>query len=231
MKGGNIMFVQLHNVNKIYQSAKPVKALQNITLNVQTGEWISIVGPSGSGKTTLLNIIGGMERLSSGEIKVNNYDVQQLSDHDLQIFRRNTIGFVFQDYRLFDQFTVLENVMIPQWPYKPQKEIREKAENLLSILQMSHRLHHLPGELSGGEKQRTAIARALIHEPKILLCDEPTGNLDAENGEIIMDILRSLHKQGMTIFLVTHDFEVAKLGSRKLFIRDGIIQEKSEILS
>ena len=191
-------------------------------MHAQRGDWISVLGPSGSGKTTLLNVIGGMESPSRGIVTVNGQKLTNISDQDLQTFRRETIGFVFQHYRLFDQYTVLENVMLPQWPYQPRKQIEQKAEKILRQLQMEQRLNHFPDQLSGGEKQRTAIARALLNDPELLLCDEPTGNLDVENRENIMELLKQLHlEREMTIILVTHDDHVVSYGNRTLELRDG----------
>ena len=224
------MFINLKNGSVVYQTHESVVALDNVTLSVEKGKWINILGPSGSGKTTLLNVVGGLLSLSSGTLEVDGEDISQLKGDDLQSYRREKIGYVFQDYRLFDQFTVLENVILPQLPYESRKKIEEKAKTLLEQLQMSHRINALPRELSGGEKQRTAIARALLHEPSILLCDEPTGNLDAENRERILQILKDLHEQGMTILLVTHDMEVTKWGDEILYIRDGRIQENTPVL-
>ncbi len=224
------MFINLKNGSVVYQTHEAVVALDNVTLIVEKGKWINILGPSGSGKTTLLNVVGGLLSLSSGTLEVDGEDISQLKGDDLQSYRREKIGYVFQDYRLFDQFTVLENVILPQLPYESRKKIEEKAKTLLEQLQMSHRINALPRELSGGEKQRTAIARALLHEPSILLCDEPTGNLDAENRERILQILKDLHEQGMTILLVTHDMEVTKWGDEILYIRDGRIQENTPVL-
>jgi len=224
------MFINLKNGSVVYQTHESVVALDNVTLSVEKGKWINILGPSGSGKTTLLNVVGGLLSLSSGTLEVDGEDISKLKGDDLQSYRREKIGYVFQDYRLFDQFTVLENVILPQLPYEPRKKIEEKAKTLLEQLQMSHRINALPRELSGGEKQRTAIARALLHEPSILLCDEPTGNLDAENRERILQILKDLHDQGMTILLVTHDVEVTKWGDEILYIRDGRIQENTPVL-
>ncbi|RSK56026.1 ABC transporter ATP-binding protein [Bacillus canaveralius] len=218
--------ISLKDVQVVYNGIHPVHALQNVSLSIEKGEWITILGPSGSGKTTLLNVIGGMERSSMGEVEVAGMLLNGLSDDALQDFRRNKIGFIFQHYRLLDQYTVVENVMLPQWPYLPKKEIERRATEILSQLHMSHRLDHLPGELSGGEKQRTAIARAMVHNPEILLCDEPTGNLDGENRDNILTCLEDLHYNGMTILIVTHDQEVAKYGDRSLFLRDGILKER-----
>jgi len=224
------MYIHLKNGSVVYQTHEAVVVLDNVTLSVEKGKWINILGPSGSGKTTLLNVVGGLLSLSSGTLEVDGEDISQLKGDDLQSYRREKIGYVFQDYRLFDQFTVLENVILPQLPYESRKKIEEKAKTLLEQLQMSHRINALPRELSGGEKQRTAIARALLHEPSILLCDEPTGNLDAENRERILQILKDLHEQGMTILLVTHDMEVTKWGDEILYIRDGRIQENTPVL-
>lgn len=210
-------------------SNSTVHALNGISLEVKKGEWLNILGPSGSGKTTLLNVIGGMIKPTEGEIQIEGDLLNDFSSNQLQEYRRNRIGYIFQDYRLFDQYTVLENVMIPQWPYMDKKELEKKSVKVLEKLQMNHRLHSLPNELSGGEKQRTAIARALLHGPSILLCDEPTGNLDEENRNNILTILHTLHQEGMTIILVTHDLEVATWGDRKIYIRDGRIQEMVEI--
>ena len=210
-------------------SNSTVHALNGISLEVKKGEWLNILGPSGSGKTTLLNVIGGMIKPTEGEIQIEGDLLTDFSSNQLQEYRRNRIGYIFQDYRLFDQYTVLENVMIPQWPYMDKKELEKKSVKVLEKLQMNHRLHSLPNELSGGEKQRTAIARALLHGPSILLCDEPTGNLDEENRNNILTILHTLHQEGMTIILVNHDLEVATWGDRKIYIRDGRIQEMVKI--
>ncbi|MDQ0157908.1 ABC transporter ATP-binding protein [Robertmurraya andreesenii] len=220
--------IHLKNVQVEYNGFNTIHALQDVSLSIEKGEWITILGPSGSGKTTLLNVIGGMERSSSGEVEVVGIQLDKLSDDSLQDFRREKIGYIFQHYRLFDQFTVLENVMLPQWPYMSKKENEERATAMLSKLHMSHRLYHLPGELSGGEKQRTAIARAMVHSPEILLCDEPTGNLDRENRDNVLSCLEGLHQEGMTILIVTHDEEIAKYGDRVLFLRDGILKERVE---
>lgn len=219
------MYIELKNANKAFGNNYAVQALNNVSLSVDKGEWLTIMGPSGSGKTTLLNIIGGMEKLDDGKVEIDGQLLSSFSEDELQEFRRNTIGFIFQHYQLFEQYSVLENVMIPQWPYKPYAIIEEQAKKILFQLHMGERMAHLPGELSGGEKQRTAIARALMNEPDILLCDEPTGNLDAENRENIMELLKELHLNGMTIILVTHDAEVVKYGNRHFQLRDGVLNE------
>lgn len=219
------MYIKLKNANKAFGNNYSVQALNNVSLSVDKGEWLTIMGPSGSGKTTLLNIIGGMEKLDDGKVEIDGQFLSSFSEDELQEFRRKTIGFIFQHYQLFEQYSVLENVMIPQWPYKPYATIEEQAKKILSQLHMDERMDHLPGELSGGEKQRTAIARALMNEPDILLCDEPTGNLDAENRENIMELLKELHLNGITIILVTHDAELVKYGNRHFQLRDGVLNE------
>ncbi|WP_217586932.1 ABC transporter ATP-binding protein [Lentibacillus saliphilus] len=219
------MHINVEGASVIFGDNQPIQALKDVSLQVAPGEWVNILGPSGSGKTTLLNVIGGLEQLYSGSIKVDGKDIHQQTIADKQNYKRTSTGYIFQDYRLFDQFTVLENVMLPQWPYEDRKKIEKRSEELLEQLQMSHRKDALPEQLSGGEKQRTAIARALLGNPSILLCDEPTGNLDEANRETILHILFNLQSNnGMTIILVTHDPEVAKWGDRNMYIRDGCLQ-------
>ncbi|WP_112182000.1 ABC transporter ATP-binding protein [Paraliobacillus zengyii] len=215
------MTIKLHNTSITFDGVEKVEALKNISLTIEDKECLAILGPSGSGKTTLLNVIGGMLPLTSGEIHIDGQAIHELKASELQTFRRTKIGYIFQDYRLFDQFTVLENVMLPQWPYDSKDTIEIKARALLKELQISHREKSFPALLSGGEKQRVAIARAMLHQPDILLCDEPTGNLDADNRNNVMGIIEELRIKGITIILVTHDQEVAKRGTRELFIRDG----------
>jgi putative ABC transport system ATP-binding protein len=218
--------IKIENGQLIFHNQYPIYALKNVNLKINKGDWISVIGPSGSGKTSLLNVIGGIEKLNEGTIKV--FD-ECLSKIDLQSYRRNTIGYIYQDFRLLKQFSVLENVMLPQLPYQKRSILEERAKEVLTQLEMGHRLQHLPGELSGGEQQRTAIARAIINRPSILLCDEPTGNLDSTNRENTMNILSNLHEQNITIVLVTHDLEVARYGDRILYMRDGLLQEKESL--
>lgn len=201
-----------------------VLALNDVSLEIEEGNWVAILGPSGSGKTTLLNVISGKQALTSGSCTVNGNIFETLSENDRQDFRRNTIGFIFQHYRLFNQYSVLENVMVPQWPYQSRKDLERESIELLEKVGMEHRLHHLPEQLSGGEKQRVAIARALLNNPKILLCDEPTGNLDIENRDNILTILSQLNDEGITIVTVTHDHEVAQKSNEQFFLRDGKIE-------
>ena len=209
-----------------YKGIEKEPVLKEVDLTIKEGEWVSVLGPSGSGKTTLLNIIGGLQRPTAGTIAFKETNYEALSPEEIQAFRRQRIGFIFQHYRLFNQYSVLENVMIPQMPFQRKKDIEDRAKKLLTEVQMGHRLNHLPEQLSGGEKQRTAIARALLNEPDVLLCDEPTGNLDGENREKVLALLKKLNDGGKTIIVVTHDREVAKYGSRELYLRDGVIQEE-----
>ncbi|REB07330.1 ABC transporter ATP-binding protein [Sporosarcina sp. BI001-red] len=199
--------------------------LKDVNLTVNKNDWITILGVSGTGKTSLLNIIGGLLRPTAGEVEVEGRNLQALTREEMQEYRRNKIGFVYQDFKLFDQYTVLENVMLPQLPYDSHKKLEKQAIQLLEQVGLSHRLSHLPAELSGGEKQRVAIARALIGCPEILLCDEPTGNLDNESTKTVMRILQELHKGGLTILLITHDNSLASYGNRIVTTGDGTIVE------
>ena len=218
--------IELQNMSFRYKGIEQEPVLKEVDLTIKEGEWVSVLGPSGSGKTTLLNIIGGLERPTAGRIAFKETNYETLSLDEIQAFRRQRIGFIFQHYRLFNQYSVLENVMIPQMPFQRKNDIEARAKKLLTEVQMGHRLAHLPEQLSGGEKQRTAIARALLNEPDVLLCDEPTGNLDGENREKVLALLKKLNDDGKTIIVVTHDREVAKYGSRELYLRDGVIQEE-----
>lgn len=218
--------IELRNITVQYKGVEQKPVLRAVSLTIKEGEWVSILGPSGSGKTTLLNVISGLHRPTTGLISFRGTDYEALTSDEIQKFRRERIGFIFQNYRLFNQYSVLENVMLPQLPFQQKKVLEESAKQLLSEVQMGHRLAHLPEQLSGGEKQRVAIARALLNEPDVLLCDEPTGNLDSENREKVLELLKILNDQGKTIIVVTHDQEVAKSGSRELYLRDGVIREE-----
>jgi lipoprotein-releasing system ATP-binding protein len=196
-----------------------VPVLSDFNLAVSAGEAVAIVGPSGSGKTTLLNILGALLPPSSGEVMVGGSDLTKFSEKEAAAFRNQKLGFVFQQHQLLPQLTVMENVLVPRlaggWE-EPEVDTRARAQELLERVGLGHRLAHRPGELSGGEKQRTAVARALINQPKLLLADEPTGALDAETGEKIADLLLKLQaEQGVTLGVVTHDLELAgRVGER-----------------
>lgn len=219
--------ISLHQASVRFEAHNiVVDAIKRISLTINEGDWVSILGPSGSGKTTLLNVISGKQKITEGTIEVFGTDLSSLHEREGQLFKREMVGVIFQHYRLFDQFNVLENIMIPEIPYLPKRDLTKRAKLLAEQVGLGHRLYHLPGQLSGGEKQRTAIARALLNEPKILLCDEPTGNLDAVNREQVLKLFRSLNAKGITLVVVTHDEEVARCGNRSLFIKDGELEER-----
>ena len=196
-----------------------VRALEGVDLEVTCGEWVSVMGPSGSGKTTLLNILGGLDRPTSGELYVDGTDVTALPRKELARFRRETVGLVFQQFHLVPYLTALENVMLAQYFHSLADEAEARAA--LEAVGLGERLHHLPAQLSGGEQQRVCIARALINQPRLILADEPTGNLDAANEEIVLDIFRQLHVQGHTLVVVTHDSRVGRLADRLITLEHG----------
>src|SRR5437763_15809822 len=203
--------ISLHHVTKIFDGKRKATALERVDLHVEKGQVVAIVGPSGSGKSTLLNLIGGLDRPTAGEIRIDGENLSELSDDDLTRVRRDKIGFVFQFFNLLPTLNCLENVALPLHLRKwPRKKIEDRAKELLDLVQLSHRLEHLPDELSGGERQRVAIARALSVYPPILLADEPTGNLDTKTGQDILTLVRDLHARlGSTVVIVTHDMTVA----------------------
>jgi putative ABC transport system ATP-binding protein len=210
--------IKLEGVTKIYPNG--LKAVDNFNLEISKGEWVSIMGPSGSGKTTLLNILGLMDRPTSGTVLINGQDTSGFSEKEMTIFRRQTVGLIFQQFHLVPHLTALENVMLAQYFHSVVDE--DQAVGMLSRIGMQDRLQHLPSQLSGGEQQRVCIARALINEPKILLADEPTGNLDEENEQEIIKLLMKLHEQeGSTILMVTHDLSVGRMADRQIEMSHG----------
>lgn len=216
------------HLEKTYrQGPKALTVLKDVSLEVKRSECLSIVGPSGAGKSTLLHILGGLDTPTRGDVFVDGACLTTMDERRQAGIRNKMFGFVFQFYHLLREFTALENVMLPAWvDGGPQhvSEIRKKAEGLLDFLGLSQRLKHRPSELSGGEQQRVAVARALINDPEVLFCDEPTGNLDFESGEHIQELLTRLNREkGTTIVLVTHSPELAKRGQRTLNILDGKI--------
>jgi len=214
------------NLTKIYTVSAPVRALDGVTLEIAAGEFVAVTGPSGSGKSTLLNLIGTLDRPTSGRIVVDGVDVGALRGNALADFRRERIGFVFQMFHLVPTLTALESVMLPLLPYRRGLRFRleERARELLEIMGLGDRLHHLPGQLSGGEQQRVAIARALINNPKVLLADEPTGNLDSKVGMEIISLLRQLNRErGITVIVATHNPAVAREADRIIQLQDGKI--------
>jgi putative ABC transport system ATP-binding protein len=217
--------IELAGVSKVFDGKRKVVALENIDLAIGRGEMVAIVGPSGSGKSTLLNLIGGLDRPSGGEIRIDGSALGGLSDDELTRVRRDKIGFVFQFFNLLPTLTCLENVALPLhlrgWP---RKKIDERARELLELVQLGNRLDHTPEELSGGERQRVAIARALSVFPPILLADEPTGNLDTRTGAEILKLVHDVHERlGATVLIVTHDVTVARSCPRTLTLCDGHI--------
>ncbi len=218
--------IRLRNVSRVYPaqveaSGGVIRALDNFSLTVDPGEWVSIMGPSGSGKSTLVNLIGCLDRPTSGEILLDGRDVANISVSDLNRVRAEKIGLVFQQFHLIPYLTALENVMLAQYFHSMTDE--QEALDALARVGLRERARHLPSQLSGGEQQRVCIARALINDPKIVLADEPTGNLDAVNEEIVLRLLRELHQQGRTIVMVTHDPVVARLADRRIELHHGKI--------
>lgn len=211
--------IKIENISKIYENN--TRALDNLNLIIKQGEWTSIMGPSGSGKTTLLNVIGCLDSPTNGKVIINGKEITNLNQTQLTRFRRENIGLIFQQYHLVPYLTALENVMMAQYYHSVVDE--KGAINALKKVGLDHRLEHIPAHLSGGEQQRVCIARALVNEPRILLADEPTGNLDQKNGEIVLKLIKNLHKEGHTIILITHNPQIGKLGDKQLNLVDGKI--------
>ena len=215
--------IQLIGATRTYgDGPAAVRALDNVDLTVQSGEWLAIMGPSGSGKTTLLNVIGCLDQATGGQLLINGTDTSKLSRSELVRFRAETVGFVFQQFHLVPHLTALENVMLAQFFHSMTDETEALAA--LKQVDLEGRASHLPSQLSGGEQQRVAIARALVNDPKIILADEPTGNLDAENQRIVFDLLSRLHGEGRTIVMVTHDENAGKLADRQIHLEHGRIK-------
>ena len=215
--------IRLKDLTKQYD--KDTRPINNITISMNKGEWTSIMGPSGSGKTTLLNLIGCLDSPSKGSLHINGTEITKLNRNQLTRFRRENIGLIFQQYHLVPYLTALENVMMAQYYHSIVEE--SEAVDALKRVGLSHRLTHIPAHLSGGEQQRVCIARALINEPEILLADEPTGNLDQKNGEIVLKLIKELRMEGHTIILVTHNPNIGKLGDRLIELIDGKICKDS----
>ena len=226
--------IKMTNITKSFFIGRPnqLDILKNINLTVKKGEFISIIGASGSGKSTLMNIIGALDRQTSGEYFLDGMDIAKINDNDLSEIRNKKIGFVFQSSNLIARTNSLQNVELPMLYYGIDRKIRiSKAKELLQLVGMEDRMNHLPSELSGGQKQRVAIARALANDPDIILADEPTGALDSETGRIIMNIFHKIHEtQGRTIILITHEMKLASETQRIITLKDGeIIGEKNNI--
>src|SRR5580693_7171647 len=208
--------VAIENLVKKYGA---LRALDGLSFNVGAVEWVALMGPSGSGKTTLINILGGLDKLNSGRAVVDGVDLSKLSENEMVRYRAEKVGFVFQQFHLVPYLNALENVMLAQYFHSVTDE--KQAEEALRRVGLSDRIIHLPSQLSGGEQQRVAIARALINQPKIILADEPTGNLDEANENIIIQIFRDLHNAGHTILMVTHDPDIARQADRRIELAHG----------
>jgi len=212
--------VQVEGLTKVYGK---VRALDGVTFDVEAGEWIAMMGPSGSGKTTLINILGGLDTPTSGCAVVDGVDVARFDEAGLTRYRAEKVGFVFQQFHLVPYLTAIENVMLAQYFHSTTDE--NEAKKALERVGLGDRLTHVPAQLSGGEQQRVAVARSLINHPKLLLADEPTGNLDETNEQIVINLLRELHAEGHTILMVTHDPSIGRLADRRIELAHGRLQQ------
>ena len=218
--------IELKNIEKIYRrGAEDVRALRGVDLKVDKEELVAITGPSGAGKTTLLHILGCLDQPTNGEVLIDGVDASNLPESELVRLRREKIGFVFQQFYLIPGLSVFDNIALPLL-FSKKPATPEKIRRLAEMVGLEHRLDHIPSQLSGGEMQRTAIARGLVNDPEILLADEPTGNLDSENSEKIFDILRSLKDDGITIAMITHNPDLAARAERIIQIKDGSVHTK-----
>ena len=208
--------LEVKNISKVYPG---LKALDNVSLTVNEGEWVAIMGPSGSGKSTMMNIIGCMDKPTSGEVLLDGVDIAKESNKNLTNIRRDKIGLIFQQFHLVNYLTAVENVMVAQYYHSLPDE--KEAMEALGRVGLAERAKHLPSQLSGGEQQRVCVARALINHPQLVLADEPTGNLDETNENIVLDLFRQLHREGTTLIVVTHDPEVAEAAQRTIVLEHG----------
>ncbi|OJT27174.1 ABC transporter ATP-binding protein [Archangium sp. Cb G35] len=218
--------IEAVDVAKVYRRGRTeVRALAGVSLTVPKGEFLSVMGPSGSGKSTLLNLLGALDVAGSGSLRIDGRELARMKDDELSAFRRERLGFVFQFFNLMPTMTALENVMLPGLlSGRVQAELRKRAETLLESVGLGGRTHHRPDELSGGEMQRVAVARALLMEPVVLLADEPTGNLDSRTGAEVLRMLReATRERGLTVVMVTHDSKAAEVGDRIVRLADGLI--------
>ena len=220
------MSIALSNVTKVYQlGGETVNALAGLTVSISPGEFTAIMGPSGSGKSTLMNILGCLDRPTSGSYMLDGQEVATLNDDELAVTRNKKIGFVFQSFNLLPRMSTLENVALPMVYAGVQKKERiVRATHVLTMVGLQDRMNHQPNELSGGQRQRVAIARSLVNDPTIIMADEPTGNLDTKSGDEVMAIFSELNCQGRTIILVTHEPEIAEYAKRTIYVRDGRIE-------
>ena len=225
------MVIQTKNIKRVFEvGSETVNALKGIDLNVESGEFISIMGPSGSGKTTLMNIIGCLDTPSSGEYFLNNQLVNDLDEDQLAIIRNKEIGFVFQSFHLLAKNSALNNVLLPmKYAGADMNDAKKRAKYVLNQVGLSDRINHGPSELSGGQQQRVAIARALVNKPSILFADEPTGNLDSKTGEDVMNLFKGLNQEGQTIILITNEEDIAMQSKRIVNIKDGLIESDERV--
>jgi putative ABC transport system ATP-binding protein len=225
------MIIKTENLKRLFQvGSETVEALKGINLSVEKGEFLSIMGPSGSGKTTLMNIIGCLDTPSEGNYFLNNKLVNDLDADELASIRNKEIGFVFQSFHLLAKNSALSNVMLPmKYAGVKENEAMRRAESVLDKVGLSDRIKHSPAELSGGQQQRVAIARALVNKPSIIFADEPTGNLDSQTGEDVMNLFKDLNDQGQTIILITHEEDIARQSKRIINIKDGLIESDLNI--
>ena len=227
---GELPVAELTGVIRTYPGHPPVRALQGIDLRIDPGELLGIVGPSGSGKTTLLNILGTLDRADAGSVRIDGHDVSTLADRQLSALRAHRIGFVFQQFFLAPGVSALDNVAYGLlYTGLPLAERRRRARQTLARVGLADRTHHRPSELSGGQNQRVAVARALVGRPSLLLADEPTGALDSESGAAVLELLRELHEDGTTIVVITHDHDVARLLARRVHLRDGQVTSEEAL--
>jgi putative ABC transport system ATP-binding protein len=226
-------FVRIRNLKKHFQmGSTTVRALDGVDLEIPAGSFTVVMGPSGSGKSTLLYLLGGLDRPSEGEIEVNSQRLDAMDENQLALFRRKTVGFIFQSFNLVQSMNAQENVAFPmQFSGTPAKQRQQRSMDLLEQVGLGDRSQHRPNELSGGQQQRVAIARSLVNEPALILADEPTGNLDTTSGVSVMQVLSDLHKTGRTVLVVTHDQRMAHFASHRIFILDGKIVSEAEYRS
>ncbi len=221
--------IEVKNLYKIYyRGENEVQALKNVSLSINEGEFVAITGPSGSGKSTFMNILGCLDKLTFGEYILNGVPIQERTEKELSKLRNSRIGFVFQSFNLIPRVSALENVELPLfYARKTKNQRRERALELLEKVGLADRVNHMPSEMSGGQTQRVAIARALANEPSIILADEPTGNLDSNSGNDIIDILKKLNDEGVTVIIVTHELEITQKCKRTIRFKDGeLVQDK-----
>lgn len=225
--------IEVKDLNKVYKTDEiETTSLNNLNFKINEGEFVAIMGPSGCGKSTLLNILGLLDNPTSGEYHFNNVEASKLSQHERTTIRKGQVGFIFQSFNLIDDLTVYENVELPLLYMKVHKQERkQRVENILKKVDILHRRNHFPNQLSGGQQQRVAVARAIVSDPKLILADEPTGNLDSENGNDVIKLIQKLNDEGSTIIMVTHSTHDAGFAKRTIKLFDGKVVEDSQVLN